>query len=268
LTSAPIGSYRLLIYEIGLNGASDGKAEAVKSRFKNKRRPWPSKAGFSLLEVLASLVVTSLLIMALTPFVTMMLATWSRGSEVASMVELQMRGLGVLRDDLSYAIVWRGFGRPEDFLAFRGSETSMSFPAASGLGDGRDGLEMISIDVTNSANGRALIRRRAAVIGTTRTAFADPVILFSGPYKYFLRYYSQDGDEMSAWADPYSLPARVVLNIVDEGNRLSVYSIQLPLVASISSACLANANLPNCPIQPQPSQADDAMLSNAGQPNQ
>jgi hypothetical protein len=240
----------------------------IKSASRLKRKLGAGEAGFSLLEVLASLVVTSLLIMALSPLVSKMLATWFRGSEVASMVELQTRGLGVLRDDLTYAIVWRGFGRTEDFLVFRGNETSMSFPAASGLGDARDGLEMISIDVTNSADGRALIRRRATVIGTTRTAFADPVVLFSGPYKYFLRYYSQDGDEMSVWADPYSLPARVALNIIDERHRSSVYSIQLPLVASISSACLANANLPNCPIQPPPSQADDVMLGNMGQPNQ
>jgi hypothetical protein len=233
-----------------------------------KRKSGASKAGFSLLEVLASLVVTSLLVIALTPLVTQMLATWLRGSEVVSMVESQLRGLGVLRDDLTYAIVWRGFGRTEDSLAFSGNETSMSFPAASGLSGGRDGLEMISIDVTNSADGRALIRRRAAVVGTTRTAFADSIVLLSGPYRYFLRYCSQDGGEVAVWTDPYSLPARVVLNIVDERNRSSAYSIQLPVFASISSACLANANLPDCPIQPPPSQVGDPVFQNMGLSNQ
>jgi len=223
------------------------------------------EAGFSLLEVLASLVVTTLLIIALLPLVTQMLATWFRGTEVAGTVEMRLRGLGVLRDDLTYAIVWRGFGPSENFLAFRGNETSMSFPAASGLSGGRDGLEMISVDVTNSADGRALVRRRAAVVGTTRSAYADPVVLFSGAYRYFFRYYSQDGDEVAVWADPYNLPARVVLNIADDRNR-SVYSIQLPLVASISSACLANMRLPNCPIQPPP-EADDPTVSNTGQAN-
>ena len=222
-----------------------------------KRKVRTSRAGFSLLEVLASLVVTTLLIMALTPLVTKMLATWLRGSEVVSMVEMQIRGLGVLRDDLTYAIAWRGFGRIEDYLVFRGNETSMSFPAASGLSDGRDGLEMIFVEVTNSADGRALIRRRAAVVGSTRSAFTDPVVLFSGPYKYVFRYASQDGDEASIWTDPYNLPARVMLNIVDERNRPSAYSIQFPLVASISAACLANFNLPNCPNQPPPSESSE-----------
>ena len=221
-----------------------------------KKPPAASRAGFSLLEVIASLVITTLLIVALTPLVNQMLATWSRGSEIVSMVELQRRGLGVLRDDLTYAVAWRGFGRTDEYLAFRGNETSMSFPAVSGLGHGRDGLEMISIEVTNSAGGRALIRRRAAIIGSTRTAFADPVVIYSGPYKYFFRYYSQDGDEKAVWADPYSLPARVVLNIVNERDRYAVLSIPLPLVTSISSACFVTANLPSCPIRPQQSQVD------------
>ena len=211
-----------------------------------------TKAGFSLLEVLASLVVTTLLVVALTPLTTQMLATWSRGSEVVSIVELQTRGLNVLRDDLTYAVVWGGFGRQEDSLGFRGNETSMTFPIASGLTETRNGVEMISIDVTNSADGRALIRRRAPIIGTTRAAFTDPVVLVSGPFRYFLRYYAENGNEAAVWTDLSSLPTRVALNIVDERNRLSVVSVQLPVFASISSACVADTSLPNCPLAPPP----------------
>jgi hypothetical protein len=224
---------------------------------RSRKKRTKSKAGFSLLEVLASLVVTTLLVVALTPLTTQMLATWSRGSEAASLVELQTRGLNALRDDLTYAIVWRGFGQAEDSLGFRGNETSMSFPVAAGLTESRDGLEMIAINVTNSADGRALIRRRAAIIGTSRTAFVDPVVLVSGPFRYFLRYYSESGNETAVWSDLYSLPARVSLNIVDERNRRSVVSVQLPVLASISSACLADAHLPNCPIPPPPEQIYD-----------
>jgi prepilin-type N-terminal cleavage/methylation domain-containing protein len=219
--------------------------------------PKNSKAGFSLLEVLAALIVTTLLMLALSPLVTQLLATWPWGSEVASMVEFRVRGLGVLRSDLRRAVVWRGFGRTEDLLAFRGNETSLSFPAASNVGDARDGLEMIAIDVANSAEGRALIRRRAPVVGTTRTAFADPVVLFSGPYRYFMRYYSRDGVEKSVWADPSSLPVRVVLNIVDERHGSSVVAIQMPLFASISSACMVASNLSDCPVTPPALDAND-----------
>jgi hypothetical protein len=164
------------------------------------------------------------------------------------MVEFKFRGLGVLRSDLRRAVLWRGFGQAEDLLAFRGTETSMSFPVASSFGDG---LEMVAIDVTNSADGRALIRRRAPVTGTTRTVFADPVVLFSGPYKYLMSYYSRDGVEKPVWADPFSIPARVALNIVDERHQTSMISVQMPLLASMSSACLSSSNLPDCPIDAQ-----------------
>jgi hypothetical protein len=214
-------------------------------------------AGFSLLEVLAALVVTMLLIVALTPLVSQMLATWNHGSEVADTVEFRVRGLGVLRGDLRHAIVWTGFGRTDNMLVFRGNETSMTFPAVSGLGEGREGLEMISIEVASSANGRALIRRRAPVIGTTYTAFAYPVVLFSGPYKYLLKYYSREGEEKPVWVDPLSFPARVVLNIFDGRGRLSSVPIEIPILATISPACLVSASLPGCPAFPKREEDDE-----------
>jgi hypothetical protein len=222
-------------------------------------------AGFSLLEVLAALVVTTLLILALTPLVSVMLTTWVRGSDVAGIVELRVRGVGVLRDDLRHAIIWAGFGRTENLPAFRGNETSMSFPAVSGLAEGQDGIEMISIDVASSTDGRALIRRRAPVIGTTYAAFTDPIVLFSGPFKYFLGYYSSDGSEQSEWHDPLSLPSRVVLNIVDGRGRSSSVAVTLPVLTSISAACLASAHLPGCPVlsKPEPPKEEEGDLLNA-----
>jgi hypothetical protein len=136
----------------------------------------------------------------------------------------------------------------ENRLGFRGSETSMSFPAISG----GNGLEVISLDVTNSTDGHAIIRRHAPVVGTTYTAFADPVVMFSGPYRYFFRYYSGAGAETSEWRDPLSFPTRVELNIVDGKGRLSNIPIAIPIIASVSAACVASSGIPGCPIQSQP----------------
>jgi len=229
------------------------------------RKRAKSNAGFSLLEVLAALVVTMLLIMSLSPLVTQMLATWFRGGEVVSTVEFKLRGLRVLRDDLIHAVVWSGFGGTQDFLAFRGNETSMSFPSASGLEGDRNGLEMVSIDIANSVDGRALIRRRAAVIGNIHAPFADPVVLFSGPYKYILKYYAGEA-ATSVWTDPFRPPARVVLTIVDQRNHSSAISIPLPILASIASACFAKINFAGCPAglhkqKPNQQQADSDMSS-------
>jgi hypothetical protein len=202
-------------------------------------------------EVLAALVVTMLLVLAFTPFAGQLLATLPRGTEVARLVDLKTRGIGRLRDDLRHAIVWAGFGESEKLATFRGAETWISFAAATGLGPGGSGLEMLSITVDTSSDGRALVRRRASLVGTTFGSFQDPVVLFSGPFRYVFRYYAQDGRELPIWDNRIELPARIRLTIADFRGAVLVAPIELPTFASLSAGCLVSANLPGCPVQPK-----------------
>jgi hypothetical protein len=211
------------------------------------RKRASAESGFSLVEVLAALVVTLLLVVALTPFVGQMLATWARGTETTRAVELLTRGVGLLRHDLRRAIVWTGYGKSEDLMLFRGNEAAMSFPAATGLGPGRDGVEMISITVDASRDGRALVRRRAPLVGSTYASFRDPVVLFSGPFRYVFRYFPREGPGVPVWANVHEVPARVELTIADERGPIFTAPLELPLFASLSAACLASNNLPGCP---------------------
>jgi len=212
-------------------------------------RPRSNERGFSLLEVLAALVVTAVLMLALTPFVGQMLATWSKGGEQSHLVELKSRGLGRLRTDLKHALVWTGYGETENLLAFRGDESSMTFPISTGLGMGRAGLEMVSISVDTSLDGRALVRRRAMIVGTTYTAFQDPVVLFSGQFKFLFKYYSRDNKEETIWRNPTEMPARVELRISND-RGLVYLPIEIPIFASMSTGCIALTNLPGCPSPP------------------
>jgi type II secretory pathway component PulJ len=207
--------------------------------------------GFSLLEVLAALVVTMLLVLALTPFTGQMLSTWARGSEAAGLVEVMARGVGVLRNDLRHAIVWTGQGRKENFSLFRGNEVSLSFLAAAG----RNGLRMISITVDADGDGRALVRRSAPLIGATPGTFTDPVVLLSGPFSYRFRYTSRKGQELPGWTNPHELPARVELSIVGRSGPVFKAPLELPVLASLSAACLVNKKLPGCP-RSQPDEQD------------
>jgi hypothetical protein len=192
-----------------------------------------------------------LLVLAFTPFASQMLATWARGSEVARLVDLEMRGIGRLREDLRHAIVWTGFGDRDKLVTFRGTEASLSFPAVAGLGTGRSGLEMLSITVDSSSDGRALVRRSAPLIGTTYGSFERPVVLVSGPFRYVFRYYARDGRELPVWNNQIDLPARIKLTI--SGHRGAIFSapIELPTLASLSAGCLASPSLPGCPVQPK-----------------
>jgi prepilin-type N-terminal cleavage/methylation domain-containing protein len=205
-------------------------------------RPTDSRRGFSLVEVLASLVVTALLIVAFAPFVGQMLATWTRGGEAARLVELKTRGIGRLRLDLTNAIVWTGFGETGNLIAFRGNESSMSFPVWT-----PNGLEMLSITVDTSVDGRALVRREAAIIGSSYSTFRDPVILFSGQFKYLFKYFSRQNQESSTWTEMSEAPGRVELRIVDQKGQVFSAPIAMPLLASLSAACIVTAKLPGCP---------------------
>jgi hypothetical protein len=231
------------------------------SKSRNRRLPRPSsaEAGFSLIEVLAALLVTMLLVLTLTPFVSQMLATWARGAEVANLVELKTRGLGRLREDLRHAVVWTGYGELQDLAAFQGDETSMSFPVA-GLGPSQPGIEYLSFAVGKTINGRALVRRRAPVIGSSYGSFIDPVVLLSGPFKYLFKYYSREGDELAVWnKGRLDLPARIELYVADNYGRLLLeVPIAIPTFASMSAGCLATSGLQGCPITSAPS-IDDAL---------
>ena len=216
----------------------------------NRSPPLDStRAGFSLLEVLAALLVTMLLVLAFTPFASQMLATWARGSEVATLVDLKARGIGRLREDLRHAVVWTGFGERDKLATFRGTQTSISFPASTSLGPEANGLEMLSITVDSSTDGRALVRRRAALAGNTYGSFQDPVILFSGPFRYVFGYYGRDGRELAAWDSQIELPTRITLSITDQRRGIVWAPIELQTFASLSAGCLMSANLPGCPVQ-------------------
>jgi general secretion pathway protein J len=225
------------------------------TRNASKRANSAASAGFSLLEVLAALVVTMLLVLALTPFTGQMLSTWARGSKTAGLVELMTRGVGVLRNDLRHAIVWTGQGQKENFSLFRGNEVSLSFLAATDLGPGRHGLRMISITVDADSDGRALVRRSAPLIGATYGVFTDPVVLLSGPFSYRFRYTSRKGQELPGWTNLHELPVRVELSIVGRSGPVFKAPLEFPVLASLSAACLVNKKLPGCPSS-QPDEQD------------
>ena len=106
---------------------------------------------------------------------------------------------------------------------------------------------MISITVDASRDGRALVRRRAPLIGSTYASFRDPVVLFSGPFRYVFRYFPREGPGVPVWVNAHEMPARLQLTIADERGAILAAPLELPVFASLSAACLASSNLPGCP---------------------
>jgi type II secretory pathway component PulJ len=249
-------SIRSELAQAGLSTAEPRPAQGVAGLCVKATDPAVAIAGFSLIEVLAALVVTMLLVLALTPFAGQMLSTWARGGEVTGLVEAMTRGVGILRGDLRHAIAGGGQSPQENPSRFRGNEVSLSFLSATGLEPGPDGVQMISIAVEASQHGRALVRRRAPLTGSGTEAFADPVALLSGPFSYRFTYHSRQGQESLAWTNPHELPARVELSIANESGPIFKAPLEFPVLASVSAACLTDNELPGCPNPP--SQEEEA----------
>jgi prepilin-type N-terminal cleavage/methylation domain-containing protein len=214
-------------------------------------------AGFSLIEVMAALVVTCLLMMALTPFVNQLLSTWARGSLISVIVDMTSRGIGQLRKDLRHAVPLAA--RP-GVTAFRGDELHFEFPAATGLGTGRGGVEMIAISAEQLEGKKpAIVRRRSGHVSTESGAeFKDPVVLFSGNFQYMFRYIAQDGTRQSTWSNRPDLPVRIEVDILD-GRDPVVPALELPLYADMSVACLLQPGKLGCPRASQPAMQGRAL---------
>jgi hypothetical protein len=207
----------------------------------------PARAGFSLVEVLASLIVTALIVVVLAPIVRQLLMTWDRGSEVARAVEMKTRGLGLLRDDIRNAIVWTTAGQPENSTTFRGNTTSLRFPAIANVGSGRREIEMLAVTVDPSPDGYALVRRRATLNGLAYGPFTDPIVLLSGPFKFVFRYKSRSGDETAVWSDAADIPGSVALTILDQRGPIFKAPIEFPLFASLPAGCIVVRDPLECP---------------------
>lgn len=219
-----------------------------------------SQAGFSLAEVLAALFLTTLLVVTLSPFTSQILHTWARGSDVSRFVEITSRGFNVIRADLRQTVVWNGFGMTENLHLFRGDQTSLVFPAATGLGRGRNGLELISLSVEESGEGRALVRRRAQLVGTAHTAFADPAVLISGPYAFALSYYDDADKPRPIWRTRGQLPSRVAIRITSARNPEYNGTFFFSLFATASAGCFANHGFEGCPTVFSSATSDKELL--------
>jgi hypothetical protein len=182
--------------------------------------------------------------MALTPFFSQMLSTWARGSTVAVTVDMVSRGMEQLRRDLGHALP---ISARDGFIGFRGGEARFEFPAATGLGVGRDGIEMIEVSVEPvNTTALALVRRRGPLVESgTRAEFKDPVVLFSGRYRYALSYVGPDLTRHSTWSDRPELPLRVEIDILQDQLPL-LPTFALPVPTDFTVACLLQP-VPSCP---------------------
>lgn len=200
------------------------------------------RAGFSLVEVLAALAATVLIVGAFSPFAAQLVGGWGRGARTAELVDMMTTAQARLGRDIGAAVPMFLTRGEETSMLFLGRAGYVIFPAATGFGPGRGGFELVSLSV-ETADGRTALMRRRAPLGADPDAggFRDAVALFEGRYRMAFTYVGADGVRREEWLDRPDLPVRVELAVLGPDGRPALAApLVFAITANYPAACLAD----------------------------
>jgi general secretion pathway protein J len=223
-------------------------------------------AGFSLIEAMATLALTAIIILALSSVAGQWLPNWRRGFVDLQRAELLGVGLERLVDDLSAAeYVTRSAGSPAP--VFEGDASSVIFVRSAIGPDVYPHLEIVRLAEIKEDRGLAMVRTRARFAPTVPTApgapaqavaFGDPVTLIRAPFHISFAYAGPDRLWLSSWKDRKQLPEAV---------RISVRDTIANRVLSASTVARVRVTAPGAP-KPQAEADATSALPPPGQPKQ
>ena len=189
-------------------------------------------AGFSLIEAMATLALTAIIILALSSVAGQWLPNWRRGFVDLQRADLLGAGLERLVDDLSaaeYVTPWAGASGP----LFEGDASSVMFVRSAIGPDAYPHLEIVCLAQIKEDRGLAMVRTRARFAPTApkppgapgapaqAIAFGDPVTLIRAPFHISFAYAGPDRVWLPSWKGREQLPDAVRISVRDTvANRL------------------------------------------------
>jgi general secretion pathway protein J len=201
--------------------------------------------GFTLVEMLVTLVLAALVVSALATLTAQWLPNWKRGINRVENVERVSLALRRVTADLgAAAFVPAGLERPRPL--FDGRPASITFVRPALGPNARPGLEIVRL-----ASDDGLTRSAAPYVprrsGDAMPAFGAPVVLLRAPYQLDFSYAGSDGLWLGAWTNLDELPraVRIVVRDARTGRALDISTVAL-LNTELPAACVSNAALPIC----------------------
>ena len=197
-------------------------------------------AGFTLIEVLAALVVTGVFVAVVLPYAGRLATHWWAGETAVEAADQWMQAVNRMGDDLSQAVP---YGLGADGLggaAFRAGPDGIAF-VRPGLGDA-GGLESVAYEVRSGRDGATLVRRsrRFDPDGFAGGIGGAPSTLIAGPFRLRLVVVASDGSRRRDWSSADGMPVAVELsaNAEPPGRRamLPVAPVLMPIAARAPAA--------------------------------
>jgi general secretion pathway protein J len=186
-----------------------------------------AERGFTLIEVLAALAISSVVIIATAGLIHDVVLNFDRGTRGVNSAEHVLLAVERLATDFASArqVPQSGEGA-NAMVAFVGEPTRVKLVAAGGAATGPRGEELVSLTVEEKDGTSRLIRRRAAWLGP-RTAFEsvalrDPVSLIDGNIDIAFAFGRVAPNGAVTWADTWNaqplLPRLVRLTVRDRAS--------------------------------------------------
>lgn len=212
------------------------------------RRRDHGEAGFAMVEAIAVLVLSALVMLTLLIATDLVSRNSAAATRQASAIEAFATGLAAVRRDLERAEFLRVGPEPTDAVLFSGSEQAVALLASDdGTGSGES---LILIEARYENGIGSLVRSSARWLpgqnGFGTGAFANHALVLSGPYQFRFSYAGGGGQAWQAgWTQQPRLPSAVRLEVVGADSRPA----GPPLIArlAVTSGGCADPALTDCP---------------------
>lgn len=211
-----------------------------------RRGPYDGEGGFTLLEALAALAVTSAIVVALAIVTGQWMTQWRHGYFALQIADLAAQGLDRLAVDLSAAEYAR-FDPGADAPAFRGSKDIVIFVRRAVGPNATPQLEYVRIGAVVTLQGLVTQRSRAKFVPGPIGRFEDSVTVLPAPFHLTFAYQGPDGGWAPSWGEAATLPRTIRLNIEADGAFVASTDFALNVTSGpdLSSQRLQSADEPS-----------------------
>jgi general secretion pathway protein J len=185
--------------------------------------------GFTLIEALAALALTGLVLAALATITAQWLPNWNRGFDRIQQTELVGISMQRIAADLA-AAEYVPPNRDQEKPLFDGSASSVTFVRTALGPNAGVGLDVVRIGEMTDQGRLVTVRSRAVfapLSPSEQINFSDPVILMRPPFRLSFAYAGPDRVFRDYWHDADKLPATIMLTVRDATSRriLSVSTV-------------------------------------------
>jgi general secretion pathway protein J len=213
--------------------------------------------GFSLIEAVAAVALTSTIVLALGSITGLWLPNWRRGFEGLQRSDLVELGLERIAEDLSvaeYVTPWADAPGP----LFEGDPASVTFVRSAIGPNARPELEVVRIAEASDSRGPALVRTRSRFTPVEHgrpaepSGFNDPVALIRAPLQVSFAYAGPEHVWAQRWKNEERLPEAIRVTVVDASSRMRAASTVVRLKITAPGAAKPNSEANATDATPPP----------------